>query len=306
MAPAHLGKGVAIHLRRLWNRLAGAVSLFVIPMLLTGCGERYFVLNSAGPVARIERNLIYTSIALTLIVVIPVIVLMFYIVYRFRDKPGNDARYEPQWSENRILEIVWWGIPIVIIGILGTLTVRDTFRLVRPPANVTGKPLTVQVTSLNWKWLFQYPEQNIATVNYCAIPTNRPVRFILTSNAPMNSFWVPQLGGQEYTMPGMAMRLWLQADHPGMYFGSGANFSGRGYAHMKFNVVAKPETGFQQWVKQVKSSAPALTATGYHNLTKDSVMKETAYSSFPPGSFERIVRLEGGMYMKHKLTEATD
>ncbi|WP_233095856.1 cytochrome ubiquinol oxidase subunit II [Alicyclobacillus sp. SO9] len=292
-------------MKRLWSRLS-VLLLFTMPLLLTGCGERYFVLNSAGPVARVERNLIYTSIALTLIVVIPVIVLMFYIIHRFRDKPGNDAPYEPQWSENKTLEIVWWGIPIVIIGILGTLTVRDTFRLVRPPANVTGKPLTVQVTSLNWKWLFQYPEQNIATVNYCAIPTNRPVRFILTSNAPMNSFWVPQLGGQEYTMPGMAMRLWLQADHPGKYFGSGANFSGRGYAHMKFNVVAKPEGGFQQWVNQVKSSAPALTVSGYHDLTKDSVMKETAYSSFPPGSFERIVRQEGGMYMKHKLTEATD
>jgi cytochrome aa3-600 menaquinol oxidase subunit 2 len=293
-------------MKRLWKTAAGKLVMVLTPFLLSGCGERLLILRPAGPVARIERSLIFTSTILTLIVVVPVIVLMFYIIYRFRDTPNNNAPYRPDWSENRTLEVFWWGIPIVIIGILGTLTVRDTFRLVRPPASMTGTPLTVHVTSLNWKWLFQYPDQNIATVNYVTIPAGRPVRFILTSNAPMNSFWVPQLGGQEYTMPGMAMRLWLQADQPGSYFGSGANFTGRGYAHMKFNVVAKPEQSFQQWVQHVKAKAPALTETGYQNLAHPSVVGKTEYSSYPKGSFMRTVRQEGGMYMKHMITEGTD
>lgn len=289
-------------MKRLWTTSTGKISLFLVPFLLTGCGEQILVLNPAGPVARVERNLIVASIVLTLFVVIPVIALMFYIVIRFRERPGRTAPFDPEWSESKILEVVWWGIPIVIIGILGTLTVRDTFRLVHPPSNVSGPPLTIQVTSLNWKWLFQYPDQNIATVNYCTIPTNQPVRFILTSNAPMNSFWVPQLGGQEYTMPGMAMRLWLQADNPGVYFGSGANFSGREYAHMKFRVIAKPEASFQSWVKQVKTSTPALTPVGYQKLTHPGTLGEQSYSSFPPGSFERTVRQEGGMYMTHGMS----
>lgn len=293
-------------MRHSWQSAARKFTMILAPFLLTGCGERFIVLKPAGPVAKIERDLIYTSTILTLIVVIPVIVLMFFIISRYRDRPGNTAPYRPDWSESKTLEIVWWAIPIVIIGILGTLTVRDTFRLVRPPATMTGPPLTVQVTSLNWKWLFQYPDQKIATVNYVAIPAGRPVRFILTANAPMNSFWVPELGGQEYTMPGMAMRLWLQADKPGTYFGSGANFTGRDYAHMKFNVIAKPEQGFQDWVRQVKATAPALTQAGYHDLAHPGTTGKKSYSSYPPGSFEKTVRLEGGMYMKHKLTEATD
>lgn len=281
-------------------------SLGLIPFLLSGCQNQLLVLNPAGPVARVEHHLIVTSMLLVLLVVIPVIVLMFFIVVRFRDKPGRKAPFEPEWSESRTLEIAWWSIPVVIIGILGVLTVRDTYRLVRPASSVTGPVLTIQVTSLNWKWLFQYPDQNIATINYCKIPVNRPVAFVLTSNAPMNSFWVPQLGGQEYTMPGMAMRLWLQADKPGTYFGSGANYSGKEYAKMKFRVVAERQGDFATWVKHVKASAPALTFVDYKNLTHPGVQSEAEFSSFPKGSFESTVRREGGMYMEHKMMEGTD
>ncbi len=281
-------------------------TLGLIPFILTGCDSQLLVLNPAGPVARVEHNLIVTSIILVLIVVVPVIALMFYVVLRFREKPGRMAPFEPNWSENRTLEIAWWGIPIVIISILAVLTVRDTYRLVRPAPSVTGPVLTIQVTSLNWKWLFQYPAQNIATINYCTIPANRPVAFVLTSNAPMNSFWVPQLGGQEYTMPGMAMRLWLQADRPGVYFGSGANFSGREYAKMKFRVIAQSENDFSAWVQRVKSSAPALTLADYKRLAHPSVLNELEFSSFPKGSFEATVRREGGLYMEHRMMEATD
>lgn len=279
--------------------------LCVVPFMTSGCGERILVLNPAGPVAQVEQRLIYLTIVLVLIVVVPVIILLAVIVSRYRDKPDNKAPYTPEWSESKVLEIVWWGIPIVIIGIIGTLTVRDTFRLVKPAT--AASPVTIQVTSLDWKWLFQYPDQKIATVNYCEIPTNRPVQFVLASDAPINSFWVPQLGGQEYTMPGMAMRLWLQADKPGVYFGHGANFSGKGYAHMSFNVIATSSSGFDAWTKKVRSTAPPLTKTGYKNLTtKQAVMGKQEFSSYPPGMFESDIRMNGGMYMKKPITKGTD
>ncbi|MCL6453375.1 MAG: ubiquinol oxidase subunit II [Alicyclobacillus sp.] len=287
------------------RRLRRLGVLAAVPLLCTGCGERYFILNPAGPVANVEKNLIVLTFVLTGIVVIPVIALMAFIVTRYRDKPGNTAPYEPEWSESKTLEIIWWGIPILIIAILGTFTVRDTFRLVRPPV-ASGPPMTIQVTSLDWKWLFQYPGQNIATVNYVRIPAGRPVEFVLTSHAPMNSFWVPQLGGQEYTMPGMAMRLWLQADRPGTYFGSGANFTGRGFAHMRFNVIAMPSADFDRWTQQVKRTAPPLTTAGYKALEQQSVVGQLQYSSFPKGLFEQTIRTDGGMYMKQKMETATD
>ncbi len=176
------------------------------------------VLDPAGPVGREELHLIILSAVLVGIVIIPVIGLLAYIVWRFRDKPGNTAPYRPKWSESRVLEIIWWGIPIIIVGILGSATVKTTFALVKPPTQSADMtPITVDVTSLDWKWLFMYPGQKIATVNYAVIPTGVPVQFELTADAPMNSFWVPQLGGQEYTMPGMAMRLWLEATRTGKY-----------------------------------------------------------------------------------------
>lgn len=274
--------------------------LLLTAVLLPGCGRQFLVFNTAGPVAEVEKRLIINSTILVLIVVIPVIVLFAYIVYRYRDKPDNQAAYDPEWSESHILEVIWWGIPILIVGILGALTARDTFALTRPPTPVAG-PMTVEVMSLNWKWYFQYPGQKVATVNYCVIPTNRPVQFVLTANAPMNSFWVPQLGGQEYTMPGMAMRLWLQADKPGTYFGHGANFTGEGYAHMKFDVVAKPQTQFDQWVQQVRQTAPALTETDYKNLVHPSVVEQMSFSSYPPDLFKETVMKSGGMYMKRDM-----
>lgn len=277
------------------------VLLTLASVLLTGCGREFLVLNPAGPVAEVEKRLIVISTILVLIVIIPVIGLFAYIVNKYRDRPGNTAPYDPEWSESRSLEVIWWGIPILIIGILGTLTARDTFALTRPPAPPKG-PMTVEVMSLNWKWYFQYPEQKVATVNYCVIPTNRPVQFVLTADAPMNSFWVPELGGQEYTMPGMAMRLWLQANKPGTYFGHGANFTGEGYAHMKFNVVAKPQDQFNTWVQQTRQGSPALTMAGFQNLVHPGLVQQLSFSSYPQGIFQDTVKQSGGMYMKRDLT----
>ncbi|CAB3393157.1 ubiquinol oxidase subunit II [Kyrpidia spormannii] len=279
---------------------AGRKSLLLVvgaaaALFLSGCSPNYLVLNPAGPVGREEMHLIVLSTVLVLAVVIPVFVLLAFIVWRYRDRPGNPAAYRPEWSESRILEIVWWGIPIVIVGVLGFYTAKTTFALTEPPESST-QPLTIQVTSLNWKWLFQYPGQGVATVNYCEIPVGVPVQFELTADSPMNSFWVPQLGGQEYAMPGMAMRLWLQADKPGTYYGHGANFTGEGFAHMGFNVVAVSQKDFDQWVSKAKSTGQALTEAGYQQLKKPGVMGTATYSSYPPGLFHDTVWNNGGRY----------
>lgn len=286
-----------LRIANIGSRLGLFVGLCTVCFGASGCGRRVLMFQPAGPVARIELRLMILSIVLVCLVVIPVILLLWYIVRRFRDVPGNSAPYQPEWSESKVLEIIWWGIPIVIVGILGTYTARDTFLLTKPPQPVV-RPLTVEVTSLDWKWLFQYPEQNIATVNYCKIPANRAVQFVLTADAPMNSFWVPQLGGQEYAMPGMAMRLWLQADKTGTYYGHGANFSGKGYAHMNFDVVAVRGTQFSQWVQSVKRTAPELTQTGYKKLASPSVVKKLSFSKYPPNLYRDLIEKDGGMYMK--------
>jgi cytochrome aa3-600 menaquinol oxidase subunit 2 len=265
-------------------------------LMLTGCDSRFVMLDPQGPVAKEEFNLIILSVILCTIVVIPVIGILWFMIHRYRAKPGNNAAYEPDWDENRTLEIIWWGIPIVIIGILGFATVKTTYSLTKPPVS-DAKPITIQVTSLDWKWLFQYPDQKVATVNYCEIPTGVPVQFVLTSDAPINSFWVPQLGGQEYTMPGMQMKLWLEANKPGSYYGTGANFSGEQFAHMKFQVIAKEQSEFNKWVAQIKQTAPALTKEGYEKLTQPSTEKQLSFSSFPEGIFHDTVMKNGGQYM---------
>ncbi|EJY54433.1 cytochrome c oxidase subunit II [Alicyclobacillus hesperidum URH17-3-68] len=280
------------------------LSAALLVLFATGCGRQYMVLDPAGPVGREELHLIVMSAILVGIVIIPVLILLFYIVWRYRDKPGNTAPYTPKWSESKGLEVVWWGIPIVIVGVLGAFTAKTTFALTKPPAESADvTPITIQVTSLDWKWLFQYPGQGIATVNYAEIPTGVPIQFELTSDAPMNSFWVPQLGGQEYTMPGMAMRLWLEADKAGTYYGHGANFTGAGFAHMDFNVIATSDSNFEAWVKQVKASSPALTKAGYAQLKEPSVIGTKSYSSFPPGLFNGTIWADGGQYMPNMMNQ---
>jgi cytochrome aa3-600 menaquinol oxidase subunit 2 len=277
------------------RRAASTVFMGVALMFLaSGCSP--MVLTPAGPVGQEEKHLIILSTILVLIVIIPVILLLAFIVTRYRDKPGNTAPYKPEWDNNVTLEVIWWGIPILIIGILSFATAKTIFALTKPPEH-SAKPLTIDVISLNWKWFFEYPDQKIATVNYAVIPTGRPVQFILTADSPMNSFWVPQLGGQEYTMPGMAMRLWLQADKSGTYYGHGANFTGTGFAHDQFNVISKPETDFNTWAKQVRDSNNPLTMAGFKQLQQPSLVKQMQFSAFPAGLFHSTVMKYGGMYM---------
>ncbi|MBU7317156.1 ubiquinol oxidase subunit II [Paenibacillus oleatilyticus] len=272
-------------------RWFASISMLALLLLTTtGCAENMIVLDPKGPIAEQQRDLMVISTVLTCIIIVPVLVLTAIIVWRYRDKKGRKAKYRPDWEHSTTLETIWWGIPIVIITILGIITIKSTYALEPSKPLVSDKkPLTVQVTSLDWKWLFQYPEQGIATVNHVQIPKGVPVRFEITADAPMNSFWIPQLGGQMYAMSGMAMTLYLQADEQGQYWGSGANFTGKDFAKMFFDVKSTSQEEFDQWVREVKASSPALTLEGYKQLAKPSASDVKTFSAFPEGLFNMTV-----------------
>ncbi|MCM3130435.1 COX aromatic rich motif-containing protein [Paenibacillus sp. MER 78] len=251
---------------------------------------KYVVLDPSGPIGEAQRDLIIISTILCAIIIVPTLILVGVIVWKYRDTPGNKAKYSPNWAHSTVAEAIWWGLPILIIIVLGAVTVRYTYATEPSKPLVSDKePLTIQVTSLDWKWLFMYPDSNVATVNTLTIPEDTPIRFELTSDAPMNSFWIPELGGQMYTMSGMAMVLHLQADEQGTFMGSGANFSGEHYTDMKFDVNAVSEEDYNNWINEVKLNSQPLTAEGYDQLSDPSVEEVQYFSAFPEGLFNDIV-----------------
>src|SRR6266478_2827745 len=205
-----------------------------------------------------------------LAIVIPVILATLGVAFWFRES-NERARYRPNFAYSGRLEMLVWSIPAMTVFLVGGVAWVGSHDLSpRKPIASTVKPLRVQVASLDWKWLFIYPEQGVASVNRLTIPVGTPVNLELTSSGVMNSFFVPQLGGQIYTMSGMATRLQLQADHPGSYPGLSANFSGGGFADMRFKVDAVPAAQFAQWVTAARNSGPALDKATYADLAKPS------------------------------------
>lgn len=275
---------------RPYIRMLTPILFLLMAVMLSGCGEQFIVLDPKGPIGESQKDLIYISTILCAVVIVPVLILTAVIVWRYRDKPGSKASYKPNWEHSTKLEITWWSIPIVIILILAVITVKYTYALEpSKPIESEKEAITIQVTSLDWKWLFNYPDEGIATVNYIKIPEDVPVKFQLTSDTAMNSFWVPQLGGQIYSMSGMAMTLFLQADEQGSYFGSGANFNGKDFAQMTFKVDATTEEDYKAWIDEVKATSPALTTEGFEQLTEPGSSDVQLFSSFPEGLFEKIV-----------------
>lgn len=256
------------------------------------------VLNPQGIIADQQRQLIVTATLLMAIVVLPVFALTFGIAWRYR--AGNKkARYSPDLSGNRWAETVWWLIPFAIIAILASIVVISSHQLdpFKPLAS-NKKPLRIQVISLEWKWLFLYPDLHVASVNYLPVPTNTPLNFELTSDAPMNSFWIPQLGGQIYTMPGMSTQLHLMASNTGDYKGSSANISGEGFAGMHFTTHATSEADFNAWVKATASSSSQLTIDAYNELAKPSSNVTPAKYAFP-ATYDRLYDTVVLKYMGH-------
>jgi cytochrome o ubiquinol oxidase subunit 2 len=259
-------------------------------VFLGGCSE-IVVLDPKGPIGNDERFVILAAMALMLIVVIPVVVMVFLFPRKYRAS-ATKATYMPKWSRSGKIELIVWLVPAVIIIILGSLVWRATFRLdPYKPIDPGVKPINIEAVSLDWKWLFIYPDQNIATVNQLVFPANVPVSFRLTSGTVMTSFFIPQLGSQIYAMAGMQTRLHLMADKPGIYRGQNQQFSGRGYADMTFKAIATSREEFDAWVKKVRQSAEKLNLDRYGELEKPSLDCPVAhFSSVTTDLFNHIIR----------------
>jgi cytochrome o ubiquinol oxidase subunit 2 len=230
----------------------------------------YAVLQPRGVIAQKQRTLIITATLLMLLVVVPVLVMTAGIAYKYR-ATNTKARYMPNWDHNAIAETIWWTIPLVLVAVLGVITWNSSHDLdPSKPIASTTQPITIQVVAMQWKWLFIYPDQNIATLNYVQFPKNTPVNFQITSDAAMNSFWIPQLGGQIYAMAGMTTQLHLMANQAGKYRGASANLSGAGFAGMKFIAEAAEVSNFKDWVNGVKRSPERLTMDTYTQLATAS------------------------------------
>ncbi len=248
------------------------------------------VLTPKGVIAQQERDLIMFASILALTVVIPVFALTFGIAWRYRE--GNTkAKYTPDWDHHRVIEAIWWLIPLTLITILSVVTWKtshdlDPFK----PLVSDQKPITIQVVALQWKWLFIYPEQNIAMVNFVQFPKNTPIDFEITSDAPMNSFWIPQLGGQIYAMSGMSTHLHLMASEAGDFYGSSANISGAGFAGMHFVARASSDDEFTQWVGSISRDSLSLNAGEYTNLAKPSRDNPPVfYSAVEDGLYNQVI-----------------
>jgi cytochrome o ubiquinol oxidase subunit 2 len=255
------------------------------------------VLNPKGSVAHDERNLIIFTVSLGLLVVLPVFVMTFTIAWKYRE--GNTkAKYRPDWDHNIFAETLWWGIPTAIIVVLSIVAWTTSHSLDPHKSLSNATPMKIQVVALDWKWLFIYPQQGIATVNYVQIPVGQPVQFEITSNGPMNSFWIPQLGSQIYAMAGMSTHLNLVADSVGDYLGSSANISGRGFAGMKFTARASSAVEFNSWASGVRNSSSSLSMASYKALAGPSENNPVAYySSVTPDLYNRVLlkfQLPGG------------
>lgn len=251
------------------------------------------MLNPKGIVGLKERDLMIDSTLLMLIVVVPVLLMTFFICLKYRAS-NKGTVYEPYWDYDFLAEAVWWGFPFVIILILSVITWRSSHALdpFKPLASPV-KPVNIQVVALQWKWLFLYPEQKIATVNYFQAPEKTPMNFEITADAPMNSFWIPQLGGQIYAMPGMKTKLHLIADEVGDFRGSSANLSGEGFAGMTFTAKSSSQEDFDAWVDKVKASPQILGWEEYEALAKPS-------SNHPQANYQlKDAGLFGQILMKY-------
>ncbi|NEU13110.1 ubiquinol oxidase subunit II [Methylobacterium sp. BTF04] len=273
----------------------------LIPLagLLSGCN--LVVMQPAGDIAARQRDLILVSTGLMLLIIIPVIALTLLFAWRYRQS-NTDAPYDPDWHHSTQLEVVIWAAPLVIIIALGALTWISTHTLdpYRPlsridssrPLSPDVKPLTVEVVALDWKWLFFYPEEGIATVNELAAPVDRPITFKITSSSIMNSFYIPALAGQIYAMPGMETKLHAVINKAGVYEGFSANYSGSGFSRMNFKFHGLDNDAFAAWVAKAKAQGKPLSRQDYLTLEKPSEQEPVRYfSAVDDGLYRSILNM---------------
>ncbi|WP_374942477.1 ubiquinol oxidase subunit II [Sphingomonas sp.] len=266
--------------------------------LLTACEPG--VLSPAGPVAAGERTILLNSLGIMLAIVVPTIMLTLSFAWWFR--AGNaKAKYRPDWTYSGRLELLVWSIPTLVVIFLAGIAWIGSHDL-DPPKPLASKvrPVRVEVVALDWKWLFIYPDQGVASINRLVIPVGTPVSFRITSATVMNSFFVPRLGSQIYAMSGMTTRLNLMADKPGRYRGLSAHYSGKGFPGMAFPADAVSPAQFAGWVAGAKAGGPVLDARGYLKLLDESEnVKPYTYRTVAPGLFDEVVR-QSGTLSAHK------
>ena len=263
--------------------LTGAISL-----LLAACNRG--ILDPVGPVGQAEKTIMINSTAIMLAIIIPTMLATVGIAWWFR-RGNTKATYLPDWEYSGAIEMVVWAIPALTIMLLGGIAWIGSHDLEpSKPLKSNVPPLKVEVVSLDWKWLFIYPDQGIATVNQLVVPAGTPVSFRLTSATVWNSFFVPQMGTMIYTMPRMTTRLNLQADRPGVYNGLSSHFSGDGFPGMQFQVQALPADQFAMWAQGARGQGAALDGRGYADLSKpSSYVRPMTYGAVAPGLFDAIV-----------------
>jgi len=285
-------------LQRMNGSARSARALVILPILLLLSACERAVLNPAGDVARQQRDIIYISTALMLLIIVPVMILI--VVFAWRYRKGKGATYDPNFDHSTALELVIWSAPLLIIITLGALTWSSTHLLdpFRPLNRVATdqeatapveQPLRVQVVSMDWKWLFIYPEQGIATVNELVLPVGRQVRFDMTSTNMMSTFYAPTMAGMVYVMPGMQSTLHAVLDRPVVGEGLSGNYTGAGFADMRFRLRGVPAGQFSQWVARAKGSARTLDDSTYLQLAKPSEKVPVAYFASVGGDLYRRI-----------------
>lgn len=276
-------------------------------LLLSGCKTSEFsAFFPAGPIGGYERDLMFITFGLMLFVFIPVLVLTLFFAWRYRAS-NRKAKYTPNWSHSNILEVFLWGGPIVIIGILAVVTWYSTYHLdpYKPiPTSKDNPAVKVDVIGMDWKWLFVYPQYNVAAVNQMAIPVNTPVDIRLTTDTVMMGFMIPRLGSQILAMSGMQTELHLKATETGTFFGKNYQYDGHGFAKERFHTISTTRQGFKAWIQKAKASGAALDTQRYAQLTKPSEMDNVVYfSPVKPHLFNYVIGLYHNGKPRNQLTK---
>ncbi|WP_413301173.1 cytochrome aa3 quinol oxidase subunit II [Bacillus sp. 1P10SD] len=254
------------------------ILVLTIITVLTGC-EPLLVFDPKGPQAQRQANDIILSIGIMSVIVIVVFAILIYMLVKYRAS-NQSSDYEPPHIEGKNwVEAICVGIPVIIVAYLSIVSVQSNYIVeAKPIAYQDKEPIVIYASSSDWKWHFSYPEENIETVNYLYIPTDRPIEFKLYSYGPITSFWIPQLGGQKYAMSNMITTLHLAADEPGEMTGRNSSFSGKGFAENTFNVTAVSQKDFDNWVKDVKKTAEPLTEKKFENLLKPGHLGQMTFT----------------------------
>ena len=273
-------------LRRSRHLLRGLLGLTSVA--LAACAP--IVIDSKGAVGQADRTILIDSLAIMLAIVVPTIIATAAFAWWYRAS-NRKATYLPDWEFSGRIEIVVWAIPTMTIILLGGVTWIGAHELdPAKPLESSSPAIDVQVVSLDWKWLFIYPEQRVASINELVVPAGVPVHFSLTSSSVMNTFFIPQLGSMIYTMNGMATQLYLQADQPGTFHGLSGHYSGEGFSDMHFQVRALSATDFARWVNHTREAGPTLDVAAYNELAKQSIgVPSSTYAAVERNLFDDIV-----------------